>query len=103
MGLGLRFLKHIARTSALAFIIDLTDESPVETFRGLLDEVGAYSEDLVAKRRLVVGSKLDLPQAEEALTALTQALPDERIMGVSSLTHLGIGELTQTFLALKDA
>jgi GTP-binding protein len=103
VGLGIEFLKHISRTQVLAFVIDLTDPDPPATFGGLLEEVRAYSQSLPAKKRIVVGTKLDLPGAPEALDQLSCELAGESVHGVSSVTHAGLEALTQVLLQMKDA
>lgn len=100
VGLGTSFLKHISRTKALAIVVDLTDEDPVATYHGLLAELSAYSDDLAAKSRVIVGSKMDLPGAGEKLERLSESLRDETVHGVSSVTHGGVRELGQLFLEL---
>jgi GTPase len=78
-GLGHRFLRHIERARALVVLLDLAaadGTSPVEQERILLDELGRYQPDLLARPRLVVGSKADAATPEVAwdgdrLSALT--------------------------------
>ena len=78
-GLGHRFLRHIERARALVVLLDLAaadGTSPVEQERILLDELGRYQPDLVARPRLVIGSKADAATAEvgwdgDRLSALT--------------------------------
>ena len=69
-GLGLEFLKHIARTSMTVFLIDLSDDAFLETFPILRKELATYSKELEQKERLLVGSKLDLPGTTERLSQL---------------------------------
>jgi GTP-binding protein len=102
-GLGIRFLKHISRTSILAFLIDLSDEGWEKSFSVLLDELSSFSPDLAAKRRIVLGTKLDLPETEGRLEALRAALPDEEVMGISVFSGLGLSELKERFFALVEA
>lgn len=102
VGLGLQFLKHISRTSALAFIVDLTDADPILTYEGLLAEVREYSGELESKRRVIIGTKRDLPDTEAPLERLIESYPDQTVLGVSSITRLGIDELVGVFLSLKD-
>ena len=103
-GLGTRFLKHIARTAALAFIIDLSDESCAAAYPALLKEISAFSAELSLKKRIVVGTKLDLPEARERLALLRQSVmdisPNVNVLAVSALEGRGLGELKAAFAAL---
>ena len=62
-GLGLRFLKHVNRTRALAFLIDLGEAEPGAALQVLRSELAAYDPALLSRPRLVVGTKLDLPDS----------------------------------------
>ena len=97
-GLGIRFLKHISRASALAFLVDLSDDSFRDAFPILLSELREFSADLTAKPRIVVGTKLDLPGTTERLAELRAALPAERVFGISVFTREGIPALRSEFL-----
>lgn len=98
-GLGIRFLKHISRTAALAFLIDLSDDAFLDSFRVLLAELAGFSEELVAKPRIVIGTKLDLPETTGRLEELTASLPDERVVGISTFSGEGLEPLSRDFLA----
>ena len=98
-GLGIRFLKHISRASALAFLIDLSEDRFLDSFPVLLSELREFSEDLTAKPRLVVGTKLDLPETAGRLAELRAALPDEKVVGISVFTREGIPALRSEFLS----
>jgi GTP-binding protein len=98
LGLGLRFLKHINRTAGLAFLIDVSEETDhVKHFHTLLDELRAYSPELAERPRLLVASKLDMPEAAAAADALAAALPDERMLRISAHTRQGLPELMKAF------
>jgi GTP-binding protein len=101
-GLGFRFLKHISRTSALAFLIDLSDDNYLEAFDILLNELKTYSEDLAQKRRLLVGTKTDLPETEGRLEELKSKYPGEEITGISVFSGSGVKELSCAFLRLAE-
>lgn len=61
-GLGLRFLKHLSRTSILLHLVDIApiDESdPVVAAQLILKELAAYNPDLLNKPRWVVLSQID--------------------------------------------
>jgi GTPase len=101
-GLGLRFLKHIARTSALAFLVDLSDENWEGAYSILLAELGSYAPTLVKKPRILVATKLDLPEAAERFEAFKAAYPDEEVHGISVFSRLGIEGLREAFVRFVD-
>jgi GTP-binding protein len=112
LGLGIRFLKHISRTVALAFLIDLGEElerkSGEENYGTAFDilrgELEAFSPDLLAKRRIIVGTKMDLEGAAGRLEALKGKYPGETVLGVSVFSGEGLAELGRLFgrLAAKE-
>jgi GTP-binding protein len=99
-GLGLRFLKHITRAAALAFLIDLSEESAFGAFDALKKELAAFSPELLKKKRLLIGSKLDLEGARARFDALCAQYPDEKIAAVSVFSGEGIAELGAQFARL---
>jgi GTP-binding protein len=99
-GLGIQFLKHISRTSALAFLIDLSDDNYLDAFDILLKELGAFSPRLPQKKRLLVGTKTDLPETEGRLAELSAKYTEEEVTGISVFSGDGIKELTTAFLRL---
>ena len=98
-GLGIRFLKHISRTAALAFLIDLSDDNYLTAFPTLLAELEAFSPDLAAKPRLVIGTKLDLEETEGRLAELAAALGAERVLGLSVFSGEGLEAIRDAFMA----
>ncbi|MDR2159765.1 MAG: GTPase ObgE [Treponema sp.] len=112
LGLGARFLRHISRTAALAFLIDIGEnpfEAPGEepgkqhyltAFDVLCGELEAFSPDLVAKRRIILGTKTDLDGAAERLEALKAKYPGETVLGVSVFSGEGLAELERLFSRL---
>jgi GTP-binding protein len=97
LGLGIRFLRHISRTAALAFLIDLGEESCGTAFEILRGELEAFSRDLAAKRRIILGTKTDLEGSAERLEALKKKYPGETILGISVFSGDGIPELGRLF------
>ncbi|GBU28902.1 hypothetical protein R84B8_02464 [Treponema sp. R8-4-B8] len=102
-GLGIQFLKHISRTAALAFLIDLSDENYLAAFDILLKELGSFSSALIQKNRLLVGTKTDLPETEGRLAELAAKYPSEEVIGISVFSGDGIKELANAFLRLTSA
>lgn len=99
-GLGLRFLRHVARTRLLAFLIDLGDPDPACSLEVLVRELEAYGRGLADRPRLIVGTKLDLPESRERLEALRRELPGEDVAGVSAVSTEGLGELRARLLRM---
>jgi GTP-binding protein len=96
-GLGIRFLKHISRTAGLAFLIDLSDDTYLEAFDVLKKELEAFSPELVQKKRILVGTKLDLEGTAERLKDLQARYPEETLLGISVFTGQGLQELSHAF------
>ncbi|MBD3349427.1 MAG: GTPase ObgE [Candidatus Eisenbacteria bacterium] len=88
-GLGLRFLKHTERTSALVILLDVTDE-PEETYRTLMAELESYGEGLSDKPRIVALNKIDLVQDG---AAPEPAFGGEKVIPVSAVRGDGLDEL----------
>lgn len=68
-GLGIRFLKHLARTRVLLHVIDLApfdpEADPVRDARAIVGELEKYSPELAGKPRWLVLNKLDLIAEDE--------------------------------------
>jgi GTP-binding protein len=99
-GLGIRFLKHISRTGALAFLIDLSDDHYLDAFDILCGELEAFSPDLVKKRRIILGTKTDLEAAAGRLEKLRAKYPREQIRGISVFSGQGLGDLVRELMEL---
>jgi GTP-binding protein len=70
-GLGIRFLKHLARTRLLLHLVDVlpVDESdPVERAKAILQELKKYSPELLDRERWLVLNKMDLLAGRERET-----------------------------------
>jgi GTP-binding protein len=106
-GLGIRFLKHISRTAALAFLIDLSEDACLEAFDILYKELETFSPELVKKPRILVGTKTDLEDIgenspAERLAMLRLRYPEEIVMGISVFSGDGLGELAAALGKLAD-
>ena len=101
-GLGFKFLKHISRTKALAFLIDGSDSRAPETFPLLLNELRRYGSGLSGKPRVVIVTKTDLPESAAAFEELKKSLPEETVLPLSSFTREGLETVALTFLKLAE-
>jgi GTP-binding protein len=102
LGLGIRFLKHISRTAALAFLIDLGEENYLNAFDTLYKELDAFSPELTAKRRIIIGTKLDLENTTEKLEELRNKYQEEKVLGISVFSGEGLQELASLFVSMVD-
>ncbi len=98
VGLGLDFLRHIARTRVLLHVIDaagLDYRDPLEDFHQINAELSAYHPDLAERPQLVVLNKLDLPEAQDNVERLRRELPvpADNLFEISAATHQGIDTL----------
>ncbi|HDQ03581.1 MAG TPA: GTPase ObgE [Deltaproteobacteria bacterium] len=68
MGMGIKFLKHIERTSALLHIIDISTDpytNAWKNFTAINNELGLYDAALLKKPQIVALNKIDLPFVRE--------------------------------------
>lgn len=67
-GLGIQFLKHLARTRILLHLVDIApydNSDPVEAIQVIEQELAKYSPELAAKERWLVFNKIDLLEKDE--------------------------------------
>jgi GTP-binding protein len=96
-GLGHRFLRHIERCSLLMFLIDMAavdTRDPAEDYATLVAELGAYDDALLAKPRVVVANKMDLPEAADNLVAFRERHAVE-IIPISCEEETGLTQLKE--------
>ncbi|QKK09130.1 MAG: GTPase ObgE [Planctomycetota bacterium] len=105
-GLGHEFLRHIERTRVLLHVVDAcpTDDSaPIEHYRAIREELLQYSAQLAEKPELVVLSKMDLFEDEdarrEAVKSFSRSLRAEgattEVLPVSGVTREGLQPLLE--------
>jgi GTP-binding protein len=99
-GLGIRFLKHISRSAALAFLVDLSGDNYLEAFDILCGELEAFSPELPRKKRIILGTKLDLEESAGRLGELRDRYPAERVRGISVFSGEGLSELAGELVRL---
>lgn len=99
-GLGIRFLKHISRTSVLAFLVDLSAPNYLTAFSALCTELAAFSPDLLQKPRVVIGNKTDLDPDGARFAAFRRSLPGETVFPLSSFDPAALPPIADRFLQL---
>lgn len=108
-GLGIRFLKHLARTRLLLHIVDMAplDESdPAEAAATIIEELGRFSPALTERDRWLVLNKADqlLDEDREArLKAVIERLEwDGPVHVISALEREGTEALSQEIMRYLD-
>lgn len=107
-GLGHRFLKHVERVSVLAFLVCVSPEDerdPVSDYEILVRELEAYRPELLEKPRLLVLTKMDLPDSEEVRPDVEALAEREAIAfhAISSVRGDGIDPLRYALQDIVDS
>jgi GTP-binding protein len=103
-GLGLQFLRHVERCSALLHVLDCgtleSERDPIRDLDVILNELRQYEvEDglpLVERPQLVALNKVDLPDGREMAEFVKAELESRgyRVFLVSAVSHEGLRELS---------
>ena len=96
-GLGIRFLKHIARTRLLLHVVDalpVDGMTPWDAVRVVEHELSSYSESLLALPRWIVLNKCDL-LTDQQIRALVNSVRrrfrwQRNVVAVSAVTGAGM-------------
>lgn len=93
-GLGIRFLRHLARTRLLVYVLDAS-ENPESAYATVRGEIGAFDPALLERPALVALNKIDLLPLEERSDA---ARSFEHSVGIpafpiSAAEHIGLEPL----------
>lgn len=101
-GLGIRFLKHVARTRLLFHVVDIAPSDgsdPVENVKGITNELAKYSEDLLAQERWLILNKVDLLPPETVAQHCKDIVKrldwQGRVFITSGLAKQGLDDLVQ--------
>ena len=97
-GLGIKFLRHIERTSLLLHIIDISKEdyaSGWEDFKTVNNELVSFSPAMIEKPQIVAINKMDLPVTQGRIEAERNTFEKEgiTIFPISAVTGEGIKAL----------
>lgn len=97
-GMGFKFLKHITRTGALAYMIDCSEPQFLKRYDMLRTELGNYSEELLQKKEIIIGTKLDEPGAEENFEKLKLRFADKEVYGMTIYDDSTVKPVMEAFL-----
>lgn len=111
-GLGIAFLKHIERTTLLAFVVDVSGfegRDPLDDFNILRKELGSYNEALLERPFIVILNKIDLDDAAVHIQEFRKNanVPSDAIFEISAQTGEGLPVflkgLERSFTLSKDS
>lgn len=101
-GLGHQFLRHVERCRALLHFVDLATDAagPAEELEVVERELGSFNPELLERKRLVVGTKLDAAM-DERRQELKQAVRERGLpyFEVSAVSGENVEELLRVIRA----
>ena len=112
-GLGLDFLRHVERCSALLHVLDCATlepgRDPLSDLDVITAELAAYpvpegQTPLLERPQLVALNKVDVPEAQELATMVRPDLEARgyRVFEISTVTHQGLRELSFALAELVE-
>ncbi len=105
MGMGIKFLRHVERTSVLLHIIDISaEESPGgwHDYELINRELGFFNPGMLTKARIVAIGKIDVPLTEERLKKEIDFFAEKgiKVFPFSAITGKGVPELIREMVYL---
>lgn len=101
-GLGLEFLKHIERTKALFFILDVASEDPLNDLKILRSEIAAHNPETIKKPALILLNKCDLEGSSENIQTIRSAIKNLPILEISAKDGTGMNALQKELLKIMS-
>ncbi|MGE0824124.1 MAG: GTPase ObgE [Candidatus Binatia bacterium] len=105
-GLGIRFLRHLSRTSVLVHLLDISDldRDPLHDYDVIRNELSCFDEDLANRPQILVITKLDLPTTRDRLAEVRKAFSHREIdvLAIAAVTGEGIKELLDCIMHLLE-
>ena len=106
-GMGIQFLRHVERTSALLHIIDISDEEHPgawKNFMAINSELKLYNPELLDKPQIVALNKIDLPFVREKVKKSVAQFSKKGIMlyPFSAATGEGLQDILNKIITLLD-
>lgn len=95
LGMGIRFLRHVERTTLLLHILDITkDSDPWADFEAITEELAQFSPELAQKPQIVGINKLDLPLTQARIKKEIDKFREKglEILTFSAVTGKGVKE-----------
>ena len=97
-GMGFKFLKHIARTGGLAYLVDMSEPDCLDKYELLRHELETYSPELVEKKEVLIGTKLDEEGAQENFGRFRAKYSDKTVFGMSIFDEDSVKPIMKAFV-----
>jgi GTP-binding protein len=99
-GLGIRFLKHLARTCNLLHVVDINPidgSDPIESAKAIINELTQFNPELAEKPRWLVLNKIDTLSVEEKETRVAEIIKgldwQGKVYEISAISGQGTDKL----------
>ncbi len=102
-GMGFKFLKHISRTSGLAYLVDMSDPNCLKQYEMLHKELASYSSELIKKPEVLIGTKLDEEGASENFEKFKAMYKNKTVLGMTILDDETVKPVMKAFVDMIDA
>jgi GTP-binding protein len=105
-GLGIRFLKHLERTSVLLHLVNVSPDGssdPVEDWRALRQELQAHEQGLAERPEVVALNKIDLPEVRDRIGEVEAGFvrAGVEIFSISAVTSEGVRDMLEALWLLR--
>jgi GTP-binding protein len=100
LGMGMRFLRHVERTSLLLHILDISNEpncNAWQNFETVNRELALFSPSMMEKPQVIAINKIDLPVTRESLKKEIDRFEKKgiKVFAFSAVTGEGINTVIQ--------
>ena len=108
-GLGLEFLRHVERCSALLHVLDCATlepgRDPVSDLDIILGELAAYPVPLLDRPQLIALNKIDVPEGRDLAELVRPDLEARgyRVFEISTVSREGLKQLSYALAELVEA
>ena len=97
-GLGNIFLKHIERTKALVYMIDINDENYSNSFKILFNELKSHHQKLIKKPSLILVTKVDSIKLNDI--KIKKTINTLKVIPISSVDKTGVNDAISSIVKL---
>ncbi len=104
VGLGHKFLRHVERSRILLYLIDAStaDNTPLDDFDTLRQEIKKYSPELAQRRFFIVLNKIDLMAPDRLAEVMARFPAADEIGVISALEGTGVDEIKERICNLVE-